>query len=252
MEALFALLSMAIAIIIAIALIRTRKMSAIWKGKYSEALVNRNLLELPNEYVVFSDLLFESNGYSTQIDHLVVSPYGVFVIETKGYKGWIFGGESSERWTQNIYGKKFPFYNPIKQNEGHVRFLRHLLKCDVEIPFIPIVVFNNEAQLKVLVKDHIVINRHSLTRVIMQNRNSVITNETIDWTVKTIIANSKVVDKEKKQKHDANVNVRKCRTARLLSSGVCPECGGSLVERCGKFGTFYGCSNYPKCKFTIK
>ena len=72
----------------------------MWKGKYSEKLVNNKIQELPEEYVVFNDLLFESNGYSTQIDHIVVSPYGVFVIETKGYKGWILGRENGEYWTQ--------------------------------------------------------------------------------------------------------------------------------------------------------
>jgi hypothetical protein len=62
----------------------------IWKGKYSEKLVYKKMLQLPDEYTIFNDLLFESNGHSTQIDHIVVSPYGVFVIETKGYKGWIY------------------------------------------------------------------------------------------------------------------------------------------------------------------
>jgi len=32
---------------------------------------------------------------------------------------------------------------------------------------------------------------------------------------------------------------------------LCPKCGGKLVERTGKFGPFYGCSNFPKCKYTI-
>ena len=68
----------------------------MWKGQYSEKLVNDKISKLSDEYVIFNDLLFESNGRSTQIDHVVVSPYGVFVIETKGYKGWIFGGENSE------------------------------------------------------------------------------------------------------------------------------------------------------------
>lgn len=94
----------------------------MWKGKYSEKLVNNKIQELPEEYVVFNDLLFESNGYSTQIDHIAVSPYGVFVIETKGYKGWILGRENGEYWTQTIYKSKHQFYNPIKQNAGHVRF----------------------------------------------------------------------------------------------------------------------------------
>lgn len=52
------------------------------------ARVSNKLMKLPNEYVLFNDLLFENNGISTQINHIVVSPYGVFVIETKGYRGW--------------------------------------------------------------------------------------------------------------------------------------------------------------------
>ncbi len=31
---------------------------------------------------------------------------------------------------------------------------------------------------------------------------------------------------------------------------ICPKCGGKLVLKIGKFGKFYACSNYPKCKFT--
>ena len=99
-----------------------------WKGKYSEKLAYHKMLELPDEYHIFNDLFFENNGYTTQIDHVVVSPYGVFVIETKGYKGWILGGENSDYWTQVIYKFKAQFYNPIKQNDGHVRFLRHILQ----------------------------------------------------------------------------------------------------------------------------
>lgn len=52
----------------------------MWKGKYSEKLVHKKMLQLPDEYTIFNDFLFESNGHSTQIDHIVVSPYGVFVI----------------------------------------------------------------------------------------------------------------------------------------------------------------------------
>lgn len=52
------------------------------------ARVSNKLMKLPNEYVLFNDLLFGNNGISTQINHIVVSPYGVFVIETKGYRGW--------------------------------------------------------------------------------------------------------------------------------------------------------------------
>lgn len=155
-----------IVIFFAVAIFIKLKMP-MWKGKYSEKLVNNKIQELPEEYVVFNDLLFESSGYSTQIDHIVVSPYGVFVIETKGYKGWILGGENSEYWTQTIYKSKHQFYNPIKQNAGHVRFLHHLLKCSTDILFIPIVVFNNSAELKVHADNNIVVNRYNLKRAIL-------------------------------------------------------------------------------------
>ena len=96
------LLALAIWIaLLALVVLLKIKMPA-WKGKYSENLVTGEISELSSEYMVFNDLLFESNGRSTQIDHVVVSPYGVFVIETKGYKGWIFGSEDSEYWTQTI------------------------------------------------------------------------------------------------------------------------------------------------------
>ncbi len=223
----------------------------MWKGKYSEKLVNNKIQELPDEYVVFNDLLFESNGYSTQIDHIVVSLYGVFVIETKGYKGWIMGGENSEYWTQIIYKSKHQFYNPIKQNSGHVRFLRHLLKCSVDIPFIPIVVFNNDAELKVHIVNSIVVNRYNLKRAILQYRTSVLNQETIDWIVRTISQNRIIADKEKLKQHKRNAKARQHRSSNLINQGICPQCGGQLILRHGKYGTFYGCSNFPKCKFTL-
>ena len=223
----------------------------VWKGKYSEKLVNNKIQELPEEYVVFNDLLFESNGYSTQIDHIVVSPYGVFVIETKGYKGWILGGENSEYWTQTIYKSKHQFYNPIKQNAGHVRFLHHLLKCSTDILFIPIVVLNNSAELKVHADNNIVVNRYNLKRAILQYRTAVLNQETINWIIQTINQNRIIADKEKLKQHKHNAKARQYRSSRLINQGVCPQCGGHLILRKGKYGTFYGCSNFPTCKFTI-
>ena len=223
----------------------------MWKGKHSERLVRNKIQKLPEEYVVFNNLLFEDNEHSTQIDHIVVSPYGVFVIETKGYKGWISGGENSEYWTQTIYKSKHQFYNPIKQNAGHVRFLRHLFKGSANILFIPIVVFNNSAALKVHANNSIVVNRHNLKRAIRQYKTSVLDRETIDWIIRTINQNRIIGDKNKLKQHKHNAKARQYRSSSLISQGICPQCGGQLVLRQGKYGSFYGCSNFPKCKFTL-
>lgn len=222
-----------------------------WKGKYSEKLVNDKLLELPDEYTIFHNLLFESNGRSTQIDHIVISPYGVFVIETKGYKGWIFGGEYSEYWTQVIYKSKQHFYNPIKQNEGHVRFLQYLLKTSFEIPFIPIVVFNNDAELKIRMENHIVLNRCNLKRIILQYQRVILNSEQVRWIIQTIQNNYTIANREDLKRHKDNTKNRQYKVENSIRQGVCPQCGGHLILRQGRYGSFYGCSNYPKCKFTI-
>lgn len=235
---------------VALTIFLATKMTAL-KGKYSEKLVYKKMLELTDEYTIFNDVLFGDNGHSTQIDHIVVSPYGVFVIETKGYKGWIYGGEHSEYWTQTTYSGKYQLYNPIKQNESHVRYLRHLLKCSVDIPFIPIVVFNNSADLKVHPGNHIVVNRCNLNWAISQYKASVLSQTTIDWIIKTIQQNAIIADKENMKQHKDNVRRQQDRSRNFINQGICPQCGGHLVLRQGKYGSFYGCSNYPKCKFTL-
>lgn len=53
---------------------------------------------------------------TTQIDHVFLSPYGIFVLETKNIKGWIFGSEQQSQWTQKLYKRSFKFQNPLRQN----------------------------------------------------------------------------------------------------------------------------------------
>ncbi len=222
-----------------------------WKGKYAEKLVYKKLSGLSDEYFIFNDLLFDGKGRSTQIDHVVVSPYGVFVIETKGYKGWITGGENAEYWTQTVFRRKNHFYNPIMQNEGHVRFLRYLLKCSVDIPFIPIVVFNNSANIKIRFENHIVVNRCDLTWVISKYKTPVLDKAAIDWIIKTTRQNNIDASKRNLKQHIRNAKNQENKSRNLINQGVCPKCGGRLVLRRGRFGAFYGCSNYPECKFTL-
>src|SRR5688572_22903440 len=77
-----------------------------------------------SRYKVINGLVLEYDGKTTQIDHLVISDFGLFVIETKNYQGWILGNDNSEYWTQVIFKRKEKFYNPVKQNLGHIRALK--------------------------------------------------------------------------------------------------------------------------------
>ena len=64
-------------------------------------------------------------------------------------------------------------------------------------------------------------------------------------------------DKSKKKEHVREIKQEKSRYDDDISKGICPRCGGKLVLRTASKGPnagskFYGCSNYPKCKFTAK
>ena len=85
------------------------------KGKIGENKVSRALCaNLDKEYCFLNDVIIPDNiGGTTQIDHIVLSPYGIFVIETKNLKGWIFGNTDSKMWMQQIFNEKHQFYNPI-------------------------------------------------------------------------------------------------------------------------------------------
>ena len=101
------------------------------------------------KYFIFNNLILPTqDGYSTQIDHLVVSPYGVFVIESKDIRGYIFGTYNQPEWTVSTYGKKYKLKNPLWQNFGHIKSLA------TYIPFIPeeyllsIVTFSGSGSIK--------------------------------------------------------------------------------------------------------
>ncbi len=90
---------------------------------------------------------------TTQIDHILISRFGVFVIETKDYSGWIFANAKHANWTQVLFKAKFQFQNPIYQNYRHVRAIQELL--DFLAPEIvkSVVVFTGEAEFKTEVPD---------------------------------------------------------------------------------------------------
>lgn len=118
-------------------------------GDAGEREVQRLLMTLPyNKYKVMRNIMINTyNGGTTQIDFLVVSLYGIFVIEVKNYSGTVFGKYNSQNWKQCIGKNTYEFYNPLKQNDGHVNALSKLLKINKD-RFIPITVFSNKTNIK--------------------------------------------------------------------------------------------------------
>jgi hypothetical protein len=132
-----ALIILTIAIWLAAVLLNRKRPFLI--GKRGENFVSRKLLELDSEhYNVLDDLLLPSLGHTntTQIDHIVVSDFGIFCIETKSYSGWIFGNARQQHWTQVLYRYKKKFYNPLRQNYAHIKAVEAIVSP--KYPKVPI------------------------------------------------------------------------------------------------------------------
>ncbi|MBQ0726984.1 MAG: NERD domain-containing protein [Thalassolituus oleivorans] len=124
-----------------------------FKGIIGEVLVKLVAkIRLPADtYVPIHDVtlpsIHASSSDTTQIDHIFVSKYGLFVVETKNYKGWIFGTEKQAQWTQKLYKKSYRFQNPLRQNYKHQKALQVLL--DIPLDKIhSVIAFMGEATFK--------------------------------------------------------------------------------------------------------
>lgn len=121
-----------------------------FKGKLGETVINTlNTIRLDkNEYEQIKDITLKlKDETTTQIDHIIVSIYGIFVIETKNYKGWIYGDEKQKQWTQVNYKQKNKFQNPLHQNYKHIKALEEILQIEIE-KIKSIVVFIGNSKFK--------------------------------------------------------------------------------------------------------
>lgn len=112
-----------------------------------EALVANRLAGLNGLHVLINNVTLPTETGTTQIDHILLTEAGIFVIETKYYSGWIFGNPHDDRWTQVIYRRKSRFQNPLHQNYLHLKTVQALFKLP-DSAFIGVVVFAGGAEFK--------------------------------------------------------------------------------------------------------
>ena len=198
-----------------------------------------------NKYIVLNDIMISVNGKTHQIDHIVLSKYGIFVIETKQYNGYIKGSKYDKKWVRYIKGKEPIYYtNPIRQNYGHVKAICELLNIGENKVFNIVCIPSNNVKLNI---EH---DGELTTGLTINDKITSYKDEIIDnveeLKEKIIIHN--IVDKNKRREHIERINAHK----EEFSKDVCPKCGAKLVERTGQYGNFLGCANYPNCRYTRK
>jgi hypothetical protein len=113
-------------------------------------------IRLPKEqYEVIHNVTLPTEDGTTQIDHIVLSIYGIFVVETKNMKGWIYGGEKQKLWTQALFKFKTQFQNPLHQNYKHTQTLKKLLDfLGIENIF-SLVVFVGDSKFKTQMPENV-------------------------------------------------------------------------------------------------
>ena len=225
------------------------------KGKIGELIVNTtNSLVLDKEvYLPVKDVTLElSDGSTTQIDHILISKYGVFVIETKNMKGWIFGGEHQKEWTQQIFKQKHKFQNPLHQNYRHLKAIEEILELPAS-SFISIIAFVGEGEFKTPMPKN-VFRGISYTKYIASFKEERLNPLQIRQTL------SKLQRKRLKQgfttdcAHVENLKQRmQTATVAIPEPLACARCNSLMVLRKSKKAgeAFYGCSAYPHCKHIV-
>lgn len=202
------------------------------------------------------------NGKTTEIDLLYITKKGIFVIESKNYSGYIFGDEQNAQWTTTLYAgkdwlgrnkvEKHHLYNPIWQNQTHIKFLKRYLNWDVQM--MSLIVFSNHCQLKQInyqSPDVVVCQVGNLPRWIRKMWRvypNILSEPQIEEIYHSLLPLTHPSASVKKQ------HIRDIKDKRNDPT-VCPRCGGKMVLRTAKNGAyagkqFYGCSNYPRCRYT--
>jgi len=232
-----------------VAIARTR----VVKGWIGEALVrlSARIALKPSIYRAFHDVTLARDGGTTQIDHIFVSPYGVFVVETKNMKGWIFGGEKQANWTQKIYRSSRKFQNPLRQNYGHTEAIRELLELEKGAVH-SVVVFAGGSTFKTPMPENVV-HGGGYIRYIRRFRKRVFDEEQVRNLCDRIANGRLAQTRATHRAHVENVATRKHEA----EGPVCPKCGDTTILRRIKRGEragerFWGCSNFPKCRGALR
>jgi hypothetical protein len=241
---------------------------AILKGFVGEAfgsLAHKIMLDR-SIYHELNNVTIPTPDGTTQIDHVLVSRFGIFVIETKNMSGWIFGDEKSAQWTQSFPGEKFRFQNPLRQNYRHTKCLSEFLGVEHD-KLHSVVMFWGESKFKTAMPENVLDSGYS--SYIKSKADILFTDDEVAESVEAIQTGKLPRTWATRKQHIASLNERHTKPETqpaIVSQPVtavkptsepenpkCPLCGSPMVKRSANRGAnvgneFLGCSRYPKCK----
>jgi len=240
------------------------------KGWFGETLLHRHLqFHLDKKlYIVLHDIMLPTDdGTTTQIDHIIVSQWGVFVIETKTYSGWIYGDEYEPQWTVVHFNRKDRFQNPLRQNYKHIATLSERLGISKEY-FRTVIAFSGESKFKTEMPQEVMlfgdvvdyIKEHSVETIIPPEQVKEVADTILEWQA-SLSEKQKVEHVQNLQKmHEPQEAIQEKLNIILNDDSsssdkklFCPRCGAPMVLRKRKADglPFWGCSQFPKCRCIV-
>lgn len=182
--------------------------SAIFKGWLGETLVRTKAARQLDSsiYRPFHDLIIPDSRGTTQLDHIYLSRFGIFVVETKHYRGWIYGSEQQARWTQVIYKQKHSFQNPLRQNYRHIKALSALLGLP-ENCFHSVIVFSGDYRFKTPMPANIC-DLANFSRYIENIRTPVLDEQQINTAAAILSSAEFTATSAKKRQHIRTLHTR--------------------------------------------
>lgn len=215
------------------------------KGKTGEAKVKTVLerTKSPHKKIINNIVIKTEDQKTSQIDHILINEYGIFVIETKNYAGKIYGMDYANEWKQYLHNKPYPFRNPIKQNHSHICRLKEIL--GEEYPYFSIIVFVQNNVQKI--NSPIVMGINQLEQYLNSFSEQTLSEQDIEKIYQELKSINQIPIITNHQ-HIQNIQ----EIQKNLENNICPRCGSELIKKNGAYGEFYACSSYPQCNFTKK
>ena len=225
----------------------------MFKGMVGEAMggLAAKLFLDDRAYRSINNITLTTSNGTVQIDHVIVSRFGVFVIEAKNYQGWIFGSEKQAEWTQALRGgRKFKFQNPLRQNYRHIKALSEFLRLPEE-KFHSLVMFWGESEFKTPMPEN-VMSKGYVTYI--KGKTKILLAESEVEQILEALQTGRLPTGLIKGWETRRVHLDSLQE-RHGSTTHCPKCGSELKEQVAKRGEragqkFLACSAFPKCRFT--
>lgn len=202
------LVSVLLLFFIAVSLIKqiNRKKRRNALGRDGENEVTKAISNLSGrKFFILNDILLKHNEKTSQIDHIVISKKGIFVIETKNYSGTIIASKDKKYWLQVLKGNEHSFFNPLFQNEGHIRMIKNLLKHNIsnDVNIYSAVVFTERSIVKNIDVLDNVMYVSDLSKYIKHkkcSRNDIISKNDMIY-LKELINKNNITDKRIRNEH---------------------------------------------------